>query len=60
MIGYLSKAGKIDNASIRKGIIYGSIFASFVVEDFSMNKLLKISMGDINKRYNGLKEMTKF
>jgi len=60
MIGYLSKAGKIDNASIRKSIVYGSIFASFVVEDFSMNKLLKISMTDINKRYNELKEMTKF
>ena len=60
MIGYLSKAGKLDNASIRKSIIYGSILASFVVEDFSMNKLLKISMGDISKRYNELKEMTKF
>ena len=60
MIGYLSKTGKIDNASIRKSIIYGSILASFVVEDFSMNKLLKISMGDISKRYNELKEMTKF
>ena len=60
MIGYLSKAGKIDNASIRKSIIYGSILASFAVEDFSINKLLKISMGDISKRYNELKEMTKF
>jgi len=60
MIGYLSKAGKLDNVSIRKSIVYGSILASFVVEDFSMNKLLKISMDDVGKRYNELKEMTKF
>jgi len=60
MIGYLSKAGKLDNASIRKSIIYGSILASFAVEDFSINKLLKISMGDISKRYNKLREMTEF
>lgn len=60
MIGYLSRAGSIDNASIRKGIIYGSIMASFAVEDFSVNKLLRISMGDVKKRYNDLKEMTRF
>ena len=60
MIGYLSKAGSLDDASIRKSIIYGSILASFVVEDFSMNRLLRTSMDDIGRRYEELKEMTKF
>jgi hypothetical protein len=56
----LSKAGSLDDASIRKSIIYGSILASFVVEDFSMNRLLRTSMDDISRRYDELKEMTKF
>ena len=60
MIGYLSKAAKVNDASIRRSIIYGTILASFVVEDFSINKLLNISLGDINKRYNDFRRMTKF
>lgn len=60
MIGYLSKAAKVNDASIRRSIIYGTILASFVVEDFSMNKLLNVSLSDINKRYNDFRRMTKF
>lgn len=60
MIGYLGKTSRLDDASIRKAIVYGSIMASFAVEDFSVNKLLKISGGDINKRYNAFRRMTKF
>ncbi|MFH0764258.1 MAG: PfkB family carbohydrate kinase [Candidatus Omnitrophota bacterium] len=60
LMGYLSRAPRINEASIRKGIIYGSILASFAVEDFSVNRLLGISMKDINKRYEHYREVTKF
>lgn len=60
MIGYLSKAKKIDETAIRRSIIYGSILASFAVEDFSVNKLLEISMDDIEKRYQDFKKITSF
>ncbi len=60
MIGFLSKAGRINDAAIRKSIIYGSILASFAVEDFSVNRLLEISLGDISKRYIDFRRMTKF
>lgn len=60
LVGYLSKAKRINEASIRKGIIYGSILASFAVEDFSVNKLLEISLKDINARYRHFKTITKF
>lgn len=60
MIGFLSKAGKLNDVTVRKSIIFGSILASFVVEDFSVNKLLKISFADIMKRYNNFRRMTKF
>jgi len=60
LMGYLSKVPKINEANIRKGIIYGSILASFAVEDFSVNRLLGISMKDINKRFNHYREITKF
>lgn len=60
MIGYLSKAGNINETNIRKSIIYGSILASFAVEDFSVDRMLEISMDDINTRYDHFKKITRF
>lgn len=60
MIGYLSTAKKIDNQAIRKGIVYGSILASFTVEGFSVDRLAEISMGDIRRRYEHFQKITRF
>jgi len=60
VIGYLSRAGKINDTTIRKSMVYGSIMASFAVEDFSVNRLLSIKMSDINKRYSDFKKLTRF
>ena len=60
VIGFLSRANKLDDNTIRKGIVYGSILASFAVEDFSVNRLLSIKLSDINKRYAHFRRMTKF
>lgn len=60
LMGFLSRAKKLDEANIRKGIIYGSILASFAVEDFSVNRLLAISMKDIRSRYSHFEKITRF
>jgi len=60
VMGFLSKAGKMSEANIRKGIIYGSILASFAVEDFSVNRMLEISRDDIEARYRHFREITRF
>ncbi len=60
VIGYLSRAGKIDDATIRKSMVYGSIMASFAVEDFSVNRLLGIKSSDIRKRYSDFQGLTRF
>ena len=60
VIGYLSKAGRINDAVIRKSMVYGSIMASFAVEDFSVNRLLGVKLPDINKRYSDFKKLTRF
>jgi sugar/nucleoside kinase (ribokinase family) len=60
VIGYLGRSGKITQAVLRKSMVYGSIMASFAVEDFSVNKLLKISRADINKRFTEFKKFTRF
>ena len=60
VIGYLGRAGKITENVLRKSMVYGSIMASFAVEDFSVNRLLKITRTDINRRYNEFKKLTRF
>ena len=60
MIGYLSTVNKINGPAICKGIVYGSIMASFTVEDFSVDRLAKISKRDISRRYDHFRKITRF
>lgn len=60
MMGFLSRAGRINESNIRKAVIYGTILASFTVEDFSVNRLLKLSKHEINARYSRFRRITKF
>jgi len=60
MLGYLSTAGRINETNIRKSLIYGTIMASFAVEDFSINRLAKLTKTDINTRMRDFVRMTRF
>jgi len=60
MIGYLSKARKVNEATIRKAIIYGSAIGSFCVEDFSVARLLRLSRRDIESRFKAFRKCTRF
>jgi len=60
MMGFLSAVGKISEPVMRKAIIYGSILASFAVEDFSINRLLTLSMDEIKARYSHFEKITRF
>ena len=60
MMGYLANAGKIDESAIRKAVIYGTIMASFAVEDFGVKRLLGITMNDVRVRYRQFERITKF
>jgi sugar/nucleoside kinase (ribokinase family) len=61
MAGYL--AGTVTNVNftdLRKAMIYGSVLASFTVEAFSLERLRKLSMDEINERYETFKLMSQF
>lgn len=59
-VGYLAKAGRIDDATVRKAVVYGSVMASFNVEDFSLNRLKELSPSAIQQRYREFKHLTHF
>ncbi|MDP2923353.1 MAG: PfkB family carbohydrate kinase [Candidatus Omnitrophota bacterium] len=60
VMGYLAKAGKIDEESLRKALVYASVMATFAVEDFGPWKLASIVRADINRRFKEFRKITYF
>lgn len=59
-IGYLAKTGDLSEPNIRKAIIYGSAVASFCAESFSLDYKKKISLKDIEERYEIFRKIRAF
>ncbi len=54
------KFKEIDDKILRQAIIFGTVLASFCVENFSINKVYNISYKDILNRYKEIKKLTHF
>ncbi|NMC74001.1 MAG: sugar kinase [Geobacteraceae bacterium] len=59
-MGYLANTGNLSESGIRQAIIFGSVMASFAVEEFSLNRLKNLSYREIEERYRSFKAMTHF
>jgi sugar/nucleoside kinase (ribokinase family) len=59
-MGYLTKAKKINETILRKAIVYGTVAASFNVEDFGINKTARLKMKDLDARLNKFRELVLF
>jgi len=59
-MGYLANTGDVSEKGIRQAIIFGSVMASFNVEDFSLNRLKRLDYNEIEERYREFKSMTHF
>ncbi|MBE0599118.1 MAG: sugar kinase [Desulfuromonadales bacterium] len=60
LIGHLAATRNLTEAGLRKAIVFGSVMASFTVEDFSLNRLRTVSWADIEARYRTVKLLTDF
>jgi len=59
-MGYLSQQGKIDSRTLKNAMAHGNIMGSFAIEDYGIDKLVKISSDDIKKRHEKYKEILSF
>jgi sugar/nucleoside kinase (ribokinase family) len=59
-MGYLAQADKIDDAVLRRAIIYGSVMASFNVEEFSCDRLRRLTHEEIRTRFHEFRNFTHF
>ena len=59
-MGYLAKSEATDVDAIRRAIVYGSVMASFTVEDFSLHRLARLKPEEIQRRYEAFQDLIRF
>ncbi len=58
--GYLAKVNSFTEGDLRKAVIYGSVMASFNVEDFSLGRLRTLTNDEVEQRFAAFKKLTRF
>jgi sugar/nucleoside kinase (ribokinase family) len=59
-LGYLAGATVLDEETLRRAVIMGSTLASFTVEAFALDRLLKLTRSEIDERFRLFKRLTHF
>jgi ribokinase len=59
-MGYLAKTNDLSPENIRKGVIIGSVMASFNVEDFSLDRLKRLKHKEIMQRFEEFRRFSRF
>lgn len=60
MIGYLAATDDVSPLNLRRALVYGTITASFVVEEFSLDRLKNLTIGEIEERFRQFRSMVEF
>jgi sugar/nucleoside kinase (ribokinase family) len=60
LMGYLAEQGNFEPATLKKAMAYGTLVASFTVEDFSLDRLQQIERADIERRLEAYEKMLRF
>jgi sugar/nucleoside kinase (ribokinase family) len=60
MMGYLAEQGNFEPTTLKKAMAYGILVASFTVEDFSLDRMLKIERADLDQRMEEFIRMLSF
>lgn len=60
MMGYLAERGNFEPQTLKEALAYGTLVASFTVEDFSLDRLQCITRADLDRRMQEYKHMLSF
>jgi sugar/nucleoside kinase (ribokinase family) len=59
-LGYLDAHGDdLDGQTLRRAMTYGSVLASFNVEEFGTERVQRLTSDEINRRFDEFREMTR-
>lgn len=57
MMGYIAAQEKHDEETLKRSLAYGTLVASYNVEDFSLEQMQRIEMEHLDQRMNDFREM---
>ncbi len=60
LMGYLASQETLDEAALRRAMIFGSVMASFNVEEFGTERIQRLTHHEINQRFRDFKRFTHF
>jgi sugar/nucleoside kinase (ribokinase family) len=60
MMGYLAEQGNFEPKTLKEAMAYGIVTASFTVEDFSLDRLQRLTRQDIDRRMGEYRRMMSF
>lgn len=60
MMGHLAALGRFDPQALKEALAYGTITASFTVEDFSLDRLSAIDRHELDRRVAEYRQMLTF
>ena len=58
-MGYLASQERLDRTAMRRAMVYGSVMASFTVEDFSLWRLTRLQPSEIAERYDAFHDLIR-
>jgi sugar/nucleoside kinase (ribokinase family) len=59
-LGYLASQGLTGERDVRRATVVGSVMASYQVEDFSLDRLKRLTLPEIHDRYARFEDLTRF
>ena len=59
-MGYLSSVGRVNEQTLRRAMVYGSVLGSFAVERFGVERLTKLKRAEIDRRARLFSNLTTF
>ena len=59
-MGHIARTGDLSEPNLRRAVIYGSTLASFNVQDFSLNRFKRLTVKEIDERYEEFRRIVHF
>jgi sugar/nucleoside kinase (ribokinase family) len=59
-IGHIARRNSLTDLVLKEAVIYGNVMGSFAVEDFGVDRLLKITGEDVQRRFEKYRNLVYF
>lgn len=59
-LGYLDSVKKVNSEELRRAAVFGSVMASFAIEDFGIERFKSLTLPEVRNRFSDFKKLTTF